>query len=129
MLRRLPLCTWWHLLLMQGSIMIGIVWVTAIAWIPNHGASYFHANAAIAGGEARWQSFKVVVKAPNLRFTGAKLSFTHLSNGSVRVLVAHCGDTWQCDVTQHALAVDANNSIPSLQGGVSAMVCESTRII
>ena len=38
--------------------MIGIVWVTVIAWIPNHGASYFHDNAAIAGGEARWQSFK-----------------------------------------------------------------------
>jgi hypothetical protein len=37
------------------------------------------------GGEARWQSFKVIVKAPNLRFTGAKLSFKHLSNGSVRV--------------------------------------------
>ncbi len=41
--------------------MIGIVWVTVIAWIPNHGASYFHDNAAIAGGEARWQSFKKVL--------------------------------------------------------------------
>ena len=70
----------------QGSIMIGIVWVTVIAWIPNHGASYFHNNAAIAGGEARWESFKVIVKAPNLKFTGAKLSFKHLNNGSVRIL-------------------------------------------
>ena len=68
--------------------MIGIVWVTVIAWIPNHGASYFHDNAAIAGGEARWQSFKVIVKAPNLRFTGAKLSFKHLNNGSVRIRTA-----------------------------------------
>lgn len=68
--------------------MIGIVWVTVIAWIPNHGASYFHANAAIAGGEARWQSFKVVVKAPNLRYTGAKLSFKHLDQGSVRISVS-----------------------------------------
>ena len=87
--------------------MIGIVWVTVIAWIPNHGASYFHDNAAIAGGEARWQSFKVVVKAPNLRYTGAKLSFKHLNNGSVReltlsihVLAYFCPISWRYYVPQ-----------------------------
>ena len=82
--------------------MIGIVWVTVIAWIPNHGASYFHANAAIAGGEARWQSFKSVVKAPNLSYTGAQLSFKSLDKGSVRADDETCGHF--CLMYHHLLA-------------------------
>ena len=38
--------------------MVGIVFVTAIAWIPGHDASYLKAGAAIPGGEARWNNFK-----------------------------------------------------------------------
>lgn len=60
----------------KGSIMIGIVFVTAIAWIPGHGASYLKASSAIPGGAARWENFKQVIQVPSISLTGAQLSFT-----------------------------------------------------
>lgn len=40
--------------------MMGIVFVTVIAWIPHHGASYLNADSALPGGEERWENFKKV---------------------------------------------------------------------
>lgn len=40
--------------------MIGIVFVTVVAWIPHHGASYLNADAALPGGAERWDTFKKV---------------------------------------------------------------------
>lgn len=40
--------------------MVGIVFVTVIAWIPNHAASYFGSNSPIPGGVERLHIFKKV---------------------------------------------------------------------
>eukprot|EP01026_Neomeris_dumetosa_P049608 TRINITY_DN43364_c0_g1_i3.p1 TRINITY_DN43364_c0_g1~~TRINITY_DN43364_c0_g1_i3.p1 ORF type:complete len:376 (+),score=25.61 TRINITY_DN43364_c0_g1_i3:131-1258(+) len=57
----------------KGAVMIGIIFVTAIAWIPDHGASYLKEGAAIDGGEARWREFKKVVDTPTLSKIGGEV--------------------------------------------------------
>lgn len=37
----------------KGAIMVGIVFVTVIAWIPGHGASYFGAGSGIRGAHIK----------------------------------------------------------------------------
>ena len=64
--------------------MIGIVFVTVIAWIPGHAASYFGSDAAIAGGEQRLDTFKNIVRAPSVSKTGLVLDFKGFGNGQVR---------------------------------------------
>lgn len=67
----------------QGSIMIGIVFVTVIAWIPGHAASYFGAGSSYAGGQARLDNFKQIVRAPSVGKTGLALDFHGFANGHV----------------------------------------------
>eukprot|EP01023_Acetabularia_acetabulum_P020667 TRINITY_DN207_c0_g1_i14.p1 TRINITY_DN207_c0_g1~~TRINITY_DN207_c0_g1_i14.p1 ORF type:complete len:563 (+),score=126.84 TRINITY_DN207_c0_g1_i14:182-1870(+) len=57
----------------KGAVMIGIIFVTVIAWIPGHGASYLGADSAIPGGEARRDEFEKVVAAPSLDKTGGEV--------------------------------------------------------
>ncbi|KAK9803822.1 hypothetical protein WJX73_003626 [Symbiochloris irregularis] len=71
----------------KGSVITGILFVTFIAWIPGHGASYLGSRSSFPGGiggngAARLTFFKKVVRAPNLSLTGAALDFSGLSNGS-----------------------------------------------
>ena len=35
---------------LQGAIIIGLLFVTFVAWIPNHAASYLGSESDIAGG-------------------------------------------------------------------------------
>ncbi len=67
----------------QGSIMIGIVFVTVIAWIPGHAASYLGAESSIKGGQQRLDTFKQIVRAPSVGRTGLALDFKGFANGHV----------------------------------------------
>lgn len=44
----------------KGGLVFGILFVTLIAWIPGHKASYLGDESPIAGGAARLKDFKKV---------------------------------------------------------------------
>ncbi|KAK9908098.1 hypothetical protein WJX75_002714 [Coccomyxa subellipsoidea] len=67
----------------KGSIIIGIAFVTVIAWIPGHAASYFGRASSIPGGQERLQYFKNVVDLPTLKATGMAISFTGFTSGEL----------------------------------------------
>lgn len=69
--------------------MIGIVFVTVIAWIPGHAASYFGEGSSIKGGQTRLETFKQIVRAPSVGRTGLALDFKGFSNGHVSSSPVH----------------------------------------
>ena len=81
--------------------MVGIVFVTAIAWIPGHGASYFGAGSPYPGGEARLENFKQIVRAPSVSKTGLALDFHGFANGHVSSgsLISAVQVQRECDVS------------------------------
>ncbi|BDA45163.1 Adenine/guanine permease AZG1 [Coccomyxa sp. Obi] len=67
----------------KGSIIIGIAFVTVIAWIPGHAASYLGKASSIPGGMERLEYFKRVVDLPTLKATGGTISFSGFTSGEV----------------------------------------------
>ena len=66
----------------NGSIFIGIAFVTIISWIPGHGASYLGSGSSTPGGEYRMDVFKHVVAAPSLSQTGLEWDWSAINTGS-----------------------------------------------
>ncbi|KAK9837377.1 hypothetical protein WJX84_003189 [Apatococcus fuscideae] len=71
----------------KGSVIVGILFVTFIAWIPGHAASWLGTKSELIGGvgqtgAARMSYFKKVVAVPSLSKTGAQLDFGGLRQGN-----------------------------------------------
>lgn len=66
----------------RASILYGVVFVTIIAWIPGHSASYFGSTSQIPGGEEREDYFKKVVTLPNVGPTALALEFSALATAN-----------------------------------------------
>ncbi|KAK9847251.1 hypothetical protein WJX84_005524 [Apatococcus fuscideae] len=71
----------------KGAVIVGILFVTFIAWIPGHAASWLGTKSQLLGGvggtgAARMAYFKKVVAVPNLSRTGAQLDFGGLKEGN-----------------------------------------------
>ncbi|CAK0784105.1 hypothetical protein CVIRNUC_007308 [Coccomyxa viridis] len=67
----------------KGSIITGIAFVTVIAWIPGHAATYLGMRSQIPGGADRLQEFKRVVDVPTLKGTGGAISFKGFQSGEL----------------------------------------------
>eukprot|EP00884_Botryococcus_braunii_P011556 jgi/Botrbrau1/20400/Bobra.0006s0060.1 len=70
----------------RGALLVGILFVTIIAWIPGHSASYLGAESLYPGGignngAGRTAFFKSVVAFPTLSKTGLALDFAGLKTG------------------------------------------------
>lgn len=69
----------------RGGIVFGILFVTIIAWIPGHKASYLGSDSPIANGAARLHDFKKV-RAHAVPF---RSSNSHSFNASPVVVAAN----------------------------------------
>jgi xanthine/uracil/vitamin C permease (AzgA family) len=49
----------------KGALMLGIVFTTAISWIPGHAASYLGAGSQVPGGRGRPCHHSMVHLSPN----------------------------------------------------------------
>lgn len=65
----------------KGYIMIGILFVTFIAWIPDHEASYFDKSTAI--GLSRYRYFRKGVLVPDTSFTDLELDWSAFDTGNL----------------------------------------------
>jgi len=65
----------------KGALFWGVLFVTVIAWIPGHAASYLGAGSPIPGGELRLQNFERVVAAPSLDGSGLQWDWSGVSKG------------------------------------------------
>eukprot|EP01025_Chloroclados_australasicus_P067210 TRINITY_DN9294_c0_g2_i1.p1 TRINITY_DN9294_c0_g2~~TRINITY_DN9294_c0_g2_i1.p1 ORF type:complete len:561 (-),score=55.61 TRINITY_DN9294_c0_g2_i1:267-1949(-) len=100
----------------KGAVMIGIIFVTVIAWIPDHAASYLGDNASIPGGEERLEFFKDVVAAPTLSKTGGEVfdGFSGIDTGDFWLAFATFlyVDFLDTTGTLFSMATYLNNYIP-----------------
>jgi len=65
----------------KGALFWGVLFVTVIAWIPGHAASYLGAGSPIPGGALRLQNFEQVVAAPSLDASGLQWDWSAVSKG------------------------------------------------
>jgi adenine/guanine/hypoxanthine permease len=70
-----------HAWRVNGSLFLGIAFVTVVSWIPGHAASYLGAESSIPGGETRMEVFKQVVAAPSLDQTGLAWDWSAIDTG------------------------------------------------
>lgn len=103
----------------KGSVMIGILFVTIIAWIPGHGASYLGSASSYPGGiggngTGRLAYFKKVVAKPDLSLTGGTLDFHGLADGSawLALITFLYVDFLDCTGTLFSMANFLNSFIP-----------------
>jgi AGZA family xanthine/uracil permease-like MFS transporter len=69
----------------KAAIMFGVVFATAISWIPGTAVSYLSASGDIPGGAERFDFFKKVVDVPNPSKTAGLLDFSFVYNGQAWV--------------------------------------------
>ena len=65
----------------KGALFYGVLFVTVVAWIPGHAASYLGAGSPIPGGAYRLQSFEQIVAVPSLSMSGLKWDWSAVSDG------------------------------------------------
>ena len=65
----------------KGALFYGVLFVTIVAWIPGHAASYLGAGSPIPGGEYRLQSFEQIVALPSLSMTGLEWDWSAVTDG------------------------------------------------
>jgi AGZA family xanthine/uracil permease-like MFS transporter len=64
----------------KASIMWGVIFATAISWIPGSSVSYLSASGDIPGGEERFEFFKKVADVPNPSKTAGLLDFSFVKS-------------------------------------------------
>lgn len=65
----------------KGALFYGVLFVTIVAWIPGHAASYLGAGSSIPGGAYRLQSFEQIVAKPSLSMTGLNWDWSAIGDG------------------------------------------------
>ena len=71
----------------KGALFYGVAFVTIIAWIPGHAASYLGKGSSIPGGAYRLQSFEQIVAVPSLSMSGLNWDWSAISNGHFWVVL------------------------------------------